>query len=123
MHELALVQSVVEMVSEHAQGHGVHRVKLEIGKLTCVMPDALRFCFDIVTAGTPLEGARLEITEIEALARCRACGETFVRETLWASCRCGARDYERISGEELRVKEYELDADADAWLRAEPTAL
>jgi len=114
MHELALIQSVVEMVSEHAQGRCVRRVKLEIGKFACVMPDAMRFCFDVVAAGTPLEGARLEIIEIEARARCRVCGETFVQETLWACCHCGARDCERISGDELQVKEYELDADAAA---------
>jgi hydrogenase nickel incorporation protein HypA/HybF len=114
MHELALIQSVVEMVTEHAQGRCVRRVKLEIGKFTCVMPDAMRFCFDVVAAGTPLDGARLEIIEIEARARCRVCDETFVQETLWACCRCGAHDCERISGDELQVKEYELDADAAA---------
>jgi hydrogenase nickel incorporation protein HypA/HybF len=114
MHELALVESVIEMVAGHAQSRRVRRVKLEIGKFTCVTPDAIRFCFDVAAAETPLEGARLEIVEIEAQARCRACGMTFVQETLWASCPCGARDCERISGEELRVKEYEVDADAAA---------
>ncbi|MGH7001906.1 MAG: hydrogenase/urease maturation nickel metallochaperone HypA, partial [Stellaceae bacterium] len=38
MHELALVESVIEMVTEHAQGRCIRRVKLEIGKFTCVMP-------------------------------------------------------------------------------------
>jgi hydrogenase nickel incorporation protein HypA/HybF len=114
MHELALVESVIEMVAEHAKGRCVRRVRLEIGKLTCVAPDAIRFCFDVATAETPLDGARLEIVEIEARARCRSCGRTFVQETLWASCPCGAQDCERMSGDELRVKEYELDADAAA---------
>ena len=112
MHELALAQSIVNMVAEHAQGRHIRRVRLEIGRLTCVMPDAIRFCFDVAAAETPLEGALLEIIEIEARARCRACGETFVQETLWASCQCGAQDCELLSGEELRVKEYEVDADA-----------
>ena len=114
MHELALTQSVVEMVIEHAQCRCVRSVTLEIGKFTCVTPDAIRFCFDVATTGTPLEGASLEITEIEARARCGVCGETFVQETLWAACRCGSHDFKRISGEELRVKEYEVDADAAA---------
>lgn len=114
MHELALTQSIVNMVAEHAQGRHVRRVRLEIGRLTCVMPDAIRFCFDVAAAETPLEGALLEIIEIEAWARCRVCGGTFVQETHFASCRCGAHDCERISGEELRVREYEVDADAAA---------
>jgi hydrogenase nickel incorporation protein HypA/HybF len=112
MHEMALVESVIDMVAEHAQGHRVCRVKLEIGKLTCVTPDAIRFCFDVATEKTPLEDAALEIVEIEARARCRACGETFAQGWLSTACPCGAHDYERLSGEELRVKEYELAADA-----------
>ncbi|HET6375777.1 MAG TPA: hydrogenase maturation nickel metallochaperone HypA [Methylocella sp.] len=108
MHELALAQSVVEAVARHANGSRVRRVKLEIGKLACVMPDALLFCFDAVTAGTPLEGAALEIVEIEGKARCRECGEIFVTQTHWAICRCGSQDCERLSGCELNIKEYEL---------------
>ena len=83
MHELALTQSIVEMVAEHAQGRTVKRVTLEVGKLTCVMPDALRFCFDLVAAGTALDGAMLDIREIEGRARCAACGEEFVQHTLY----------------------------------------
>lgn len=112
MHELALVESVVEMVAEHAEGRRVRRVKLEIGKLTCVAPDAIRFCFDVVAENTPLEDAALEIVEIEARARCRGCGEIFMQKALWETCGCGVQEYERISGEELRVKEYELAAEA-----------
>jgi hydrogenase nickel incorporation protein HypA/HybF len=108
MHELALVESVIEMVAEHARGRDVRRVTLEIGSLTCVTPDAIRFCFDVATENTPLQGAALEIIEVEARARCRACGETFVQETLWATCACGAQEYERLSGDGLRVKEYEM---------------
>jgi hydrogenase nickel incorporation protein HypA/HybF len=112
MHELALTQSIVDIVARHAGGRAVRRVTLAVGKLACVMPDAIRFCFDIVATGTALEGARLEIIEVEAWARCRACGEDFARETLWTACPCGARDFEPRAGQELLVKDYEVDADA-----------
>jgi len=109
MHELALTESIIEMVAEHAQGRRIRRVTLELGKLTCVMPDALRFCFDIARCGTTLEHAGLEVVEIEARAQCRVCGDEFVQESFWSCCSCGAHDYTRISGEELRVKSYELE--------------
>ncbi len=112
MHELGLTQSIVDIVAEHADGRRVRRVTLEVGKLSCVMPDALRFCFDVVSAGTTLEGAQLEIIEIQARGQCRVCGVEFVRETLWAVCPCGARDFEPRGGQELLVKTYELDMDA-----------
>jgi hydrogenase nickel incorporation protein HypA/HybF len=114
MHELALTQCIVDMVADHAGSRRVRRITVEAGMFTCVMPDALRFCFGLVAAGTVLEGARLEILEVKATARCRACGGTFFQDTLWTACPCGARDFERLTGEELRVKEYELDASAAA---------
>ncbi len=112
MHELALTESIVTRVSEHAGGGRVRRVTLEVGRLTCVSPDAMRFCFDVVAEGTALEGAMLEIVEIEARARCRACGAEFPRTTLWEPCPCGSDDIERLAGEELNVKEYELEVAA-----------
>lgn len=112
MHELALAESIIDMVAEHAAGRCVERIKVEIGTLACVMPDALRFCFGLAAAGTVLEGAKLEIVEVRAAARCRACGGTFFQDTFWTTCPCGGRDFERLTGEELRVKEYEVDADA-----------
>ena len=63
MHELSITRNVVAIVSEHAQARKVLRVTLEIGKLSAIMPEAIRFCFDICARGTPLEAARLEILE------------------------------------------------------------
>ena len=110
MHELTLTQNIVETVAAHAQGRRVRRVTLEVGVLTCVMPGALQFCFEVATLGTALEGASLDVIQIEARARCRACGDTFVQDQFGESCHCGAHEFMRISGEELRVKQYEVDA-------------
>lgn len=61
MHELALMQDLVTSVEEQLERGRVTRVWLEVGKRTCVAPDALRFCFEICSEGTALEGATLEI--------------------------------------------------------------
>ena len=63
MHELSITRNVVAIVSERAEGQRVTRVRLEIGRLSAVVPDSIRFCFDICAQGTPLEGAELEIIE------------------------------------------------------------
>ena len=63
MHELSITRNVVAIVSERAVGQRVTRVRLEIGRLSAVVPDSIRFCFDICAQGTPLEGAELEIVE------------------------------------------------------------
>jgi len=63
VHELSITRNVVAIVTERAQGQRVTRVRLEIGRLSAVVPDSIRFCFDICAQGTPLEGAELEIIE------------------------------------------------------------
>ncbi len=110
MHELGITQNIVAIVSEHAGSRPVRRVQLEIGKLSAIMPDAIRFCFDIVAKDTVLEGAELEIIEIAGQARCNSCGQSVKLETMVTACACGSRDLERFSGEELNIKEMELEA-------------
>jgi hydrogenase nickel incorporation protein HypA/HybF len=108
MHELGITRNIVAIVGEAAKGRPVLRVTLEVGKLSGVMSEAIAFCFDAVSQGTALEGASLEITEIEGRARCAACGAEFATATLFTPCPCGSRRLERLQGEELNIKSMEL---------------
>jgi hydrogenase nickel incorporation protein HypA/HybF len=108
VHELALAQEIVAIAAERAQGARVTRVVLEVGKLACVLPDSLRFCFDAAAAATPVEGATLEIREVPGRARCRACSGEVALERAFGVCACGSSDLEWLSGEELRVVSMEV---------------
>ena len=108
MHELGITQEIVAIVSEHARGARVTRVVLEIGKLSAILPDAVRFCFDLCSAGTAVEGAQLEIVETPGRARCRECGAGVTLERPFGRCGCGCTDLEWLSGEELKIKEMEV---------------
>jgi hydrogenase nickel incorporation protein HypA/HybF len=109
MHELAITQNIVAIVSEAAGTRRVRQVMLEIGKLSGVMPDAIAFCFDVVAKGTVLDGAVLNIRLIEGRARCNDCGTEFEAETIVARCPCGCRRIAWLAGEELNVKAIELE--------------
>ena len=113
MHELSLTQSVVEICAARAaeQGAGtrVTRVTLEVGELSAVMPEAMRFCFEVCTRDTVLEGAELEIIEIPGRARCFDCSSEFALPQLYGTCACGSTNLMLISGEELRVKQMEVN--------------
>lgn len=111
MHELGITRSIVAIVSEQAKGRKVRRVTLDIGKLSGIEAPAVRFCFDVVAEGTVLEGATLDIHEIEGRARCAACGAEFEIKTLYAPCACGARQLLRLAGEELKIRTMELEHD------------
>jgi hydrogenase nickel incorporation protein HypA/HybF len=108
MHELGIVQEIIALVTERAEGAKVTRVVLEIGKLTAVLPDAVRFCFDLCSEGTAAEGAVLEIIETPGRARCRACGAGVTLDRPFGRCACGGSDLEWLAGEELKVKEIEV---------------
>ncbi|MCW5312648.1 hydrogenase maturation nickel metallochaperone HypA [Nostoc sp. KVJ3] len=109
MHELGITQNIVAIVTENAKGAKVQRVLLEIGKLSAIMPDAIRFCFDICTQGTLLEGATLEILEIPGLAKCRQCGAEIYLDKPFGICSCGSVQLDLITGEELKIKEIEIE--------------
>ncbi|NOT46710.1 MAG: hydrogenase maturation nickel metallochaperone HypA [Acidobacteria bacterium] len=108
MHELGITRSVIAICAENSGGAAVKRVTLEIGKLSAILPDAVRFCFDICAKGTVVEGADLEILEIPGRGRCRLCGRTIILSQLVGRCECGSNDLEIIAGEELKVKEMEV---------------
>lgn len=114
MHELAIAQEIVAIVAERTGNARVSRIVVEIGRLCAVVPDALRFCFDLATEGTVAEGARLEIVEIPGLARCRACGGQVILDRPFGRCACGATDLDWLAGEELRIKAVEMAHQEDA---------
>jgi hydrogenase nickel incorporation protein HypA/HybF len=108
VHELGITQEVVAIAAESARGRKVLRVVLEIGTLSGVLPDAVRFCFEPCAEGTLVEGAALEIVETPGRARCKACGGEVPLERPFGQCGCGNTDLEWLAGDELRVRELEL---------------
>lgn len=111
MHELALSQSIVDLVVECAGKEGVHkvtRVVVEVGVAAGVEPDALRFCFEVVAADTLVQGAELVIETIALQARCRNCACEFAPPRLVSPCpRCGSFAPHLLRGRELRVKSFD----------------
>jgi hydrogenase nickel incorporation protein HypA/HybF len=113
MHELALAQSILDIVEQEMTRHGATRVtliRLEVGEFTALVPESLAFCFEVITKGTPLEGVRLEMNSVPLTGRCRGCGEEFqIREYNFSCPRCETKDIETIAGKELLIKEIEAE--------------
>lgn len=103
MHELSITQSVVDAVCERAAGRPVRTVRVRVGILTAVVPDSMRFCFDLTTVGTVAEGALLEIDQPPGRAHCRACEKDFALIDLVLLCPCGSSDVDITSGRELQI--------------------
>jgi hydrogenase nickel incorporation protein HypA/HybF len=110
MHEMSITQSVVDICERTAAGRKVTAVTLEIGDLAGVVPEAVEFCFEACTSETSLEGARLVIERVPGRGRCNGCGAEYIVSAHFDPCpRCGGYGIELLSGEELRVKELEVE--------------
>jgi len=113
MHEMAIAQSILDITMDTAARSGAKKVtciKLLIGQMTQVEPEALRFCFSAMAAGSLAAGAELEITIVPLVGHCRDCGGEYLIENFRFLCSaCGSAALELISGRELRVEYLEVD--------------
>ncbi|MGW3008085.1 hydrogenase maturation nickel metallochaperone HypA/HybF [Streptomyces sp. NPDC001219] len=108
MHEMSIALAVVDQVESAARPPGggtVHSVRLQVGELAGVVPDALAFSFELACAGTVLEGAELVTEPVAARARCGPCADTWpVGMPPQLSCPgCGGATAELLSGRELQI--------------------
>ncbi len=112
MHEMSLCESIREIIVEQAAQKGftqVNCVWLEVGPLSCVEPDALRFGFDVVMRGSVAEGASVKIIIPPATARCLACERIVPIQQRYDPCpTCGAGPMEMIQGDALRINKLEV---------------
>ena len=116
MHELSICTSLAAIVTDHADGRSVRRVHLDVGHLRQVVPDTLRYSWDIVATEPPLAGSELVINHIAAVLRCRNCDvETTIDVPVFRCSSCGSVETDVVSGQELLVRSLDL---AD-----EPTAV
>lgn len=109
MHEFSICQGILEVAAAALDGlprplPRISRVTVRIGRLTAVVPDSLRHYFCLLTPGTALEGAALDIEEVPVRACCADCRARFEIEILSFSCPlCGSGLVELLSGRELQV--------------------
>ncbi|HBG46448.1 MAG TPA: hydrogenase maturation nickel metallochaperone HypA [Deltaproteobacteria bacterium] len=107
MHEMSITKSVLEAVKremDRAALARLYKVRLRIGELTAVEPEALRFCFEISIKGTPFEGAALEIEEVPLTGLCRGCASRFRITSFDNTCPgCGSTSIDRVGGTELDI--------------------
>ncbi len=108
---MSIIQSVVETVCEYAAGRRVLSVRLQVGSLCAVVPEAMRFCFELATEGTVAAGARLDLDLPPGRAVCRSCGAEFELHDPIILCACGSADVHVISGRELQILSMEVSDD------------
>ena len=112
MHELSIMQSALTEVLAQARQAGasrVHEIRLRIGALSGVVPEALQFAFEALADGTPAEGARLTIENVPARFWCAVCKQEFAAPELFAECpECHHPSGALRAGRELELASMEV---------------
>lgn len=118
MHELSIAGAIVDVAERHADGRRVMVVWVRIGHLRQVVPSALELAFELLTQGTTLQGARLEVEEVPPAGSCERCGHAGPLDALPPRCRaCGALEVRLTAGEELSVQEIEVETRQEVAVR------
>jgi len=106
MHELALVEGIMEIVGSKLEEHNLSRltyIKLKVGQYSGAFPEALRFAFESIIADTVHREAVMDIENIIAKAECKICGKVFLYQVGLACPHCGGISSRLIEGEELLI--------------------
>ena len=107
MHELSLAGSILRIVEEAAcreRFERVSRLTLEVGALSGVEPQALRFALHATAPGSCLEGAEFVFHQPPGQAWCTHCRASVAIAQHGDACpRCGGWQLQPTGGTELRV--------------------
>lgn len=112
MHEMSLAEGVLQVIEDAARAQEFSRVTtvwLEIGQLSGVEVEAMKFCFDAVVRDSIADGARLEIIATPGTGWCMQCSQTVPMQEVFGECpQCGSHQMQVTGGTEMRVKELEV---------------
>lgn len=112
MHEFSLMQSALEIAAQQMHDAGathLHRLKVRVGKLSGVVPEALRFAFESLQPKSFAAGAKLEIEEVPAVCWCPNCTAEFETADLNYECpRCHQPSGDLRRGRELELASLEI---------------
>jgi hydrogenase nickel incorporation protein HypA/HybF len=114
MHELSIVSSIVESVTESLAaypGAQVKEVRLRVGALASVIEDSLQFCYGIATEDTPLASSKLVVNVLPVIMHCDPCGQNVEIASLQSfRCpRCGEPVADLRQGRELEIDSIEIE--------------
>ena len=113
MHEMSIAQSLLDVIRDEMRKHNATELKsvlVHIGQLSAIVPESLSFCFEVMTSGTDLEGAKLNMEIIPLTGSCRTCGRTFeIKDYAFECPSCEGTDIETLSGQELSIVEMEVE--------------
>lgn len=108
MHEVSIAASIVKIAEEELKknsGRSIDALHLEIGSLSGVVIESLRFALEVSKKDGVLEKANIQIDEIPAKVKCRSCSFEFKADDYFVVCpECQGIHLDFLSGRSLQIK-------------------
>jgi hydrogenase nickel incorporation protein HypA/HybF len=113
MHEMSVAHGLLSILQDQAKARGIDRisrVRVKVGRLRGIDARQLRLAFEALAEGGLAEGAALDVEEIVAKARCRACGAVWRAPDYRFECPdCASADSEIVEGRELFIESFDAE--------------
>ncbi|MBW1802184.1 MAG: hydrogenase maturation nickel metallochaperone HypA [Deltaproteobacteria bacterium] len=110
---MSIAQGLIDIIREEMVKNNAKKlrsVRLHIGELSAVVPEALSFCFEVITNETELEGTQLIMDMIPLRGFCPSCQEAFdIKDYVFICPSCGSSKIETIAGQDLSIVEMEVN--------------
>ena len=113
MHELSLADSMIREIEEIIKKENAEKVfsiTVEMGKFSGVEREPFEFAFPLVAEGTPVEGSKLIIEEVQGIVKCSDCQADTVLDVLFIKCgKCNSQNVRFIKGKDFLIKSLEIE--------------
>jgi len=126
MHELSVTEALLGVALKHAEAAKAGRVTdvhVVIGQLSTVVDESVQFYWDLISAGTAAEGARLHFRRVAARLQCDDCGQCYAPAAEVLACpSCGSTQVRVTAGEELYLEALEVEEAGGGRPEKQPAA-
>jgi len=110
MHELSLTQNILDTVLKHAGNGKIKNINLSIGELSDECEDSIRFYWDGLVEGTPIQDAELRFRQAQADMQCLDCGSIFHPEEETVVCPlCQSYRLTLLSGYDVKLESIDVE--------------
>ena len=107
MHEMSIVQSLISIVKDEMIKNDATRlrsIRLRIGEMSGIIPEALKTCFEVLTAKSDMKGAVLKMDIAPLIGYCKKCDKEFkIIDYKFLCPECDASDIDIISGRDTNT--------------------
>lgn len=112
MHEMSIAANILKISEEEtvkAEGKKIEQIRLEVGMLSGVVTESLRFALDVSKNDSVLQNAEIVIDEIPGKLHCILCDCYFESNDFFTCCpNCGLHKFDIVSGKEMIIKSITL---------------